>query len=42
MSGNPTGKQFLKTAALLGAKSTLNKPFATDELLNLVSDIINN
>ena len=42
MSGNPTGQQFLKTAALLGAKSTLNKPFSTAELLNIISEIENN
>ena len=39
MSGNPTGTQFLKTASLLGANSTLQKPFSSEELLNRISEI---
>lgn len=39
MSGNPTGTQFLKIASMLGAHSTLNKPFSSSELLSLISNI---
>ena len=41
MSGDPTGKQFLKTASLLGAHSTLQKPFSIEELINLISEVEN-
>ena len=41
MSGDPTGKKFLKTASLLGAHSTLNKPFSAEELMNLIYEIEN-
>lgn len=39
MSGNTTGKQFLKTASLLGAASTLEKPFSRTELVQIIRSI---
>ncbi len=41
MSGNPTGQQFLKTANLLGAHSTLLKPFSPSELLSIITSVEN-
>ncbi len=36
MSGNIVGRGFLKVTELLGATATLNKPFSTQELLEVV------
>ena len=42
ISGNPLGEQFLKTASLLGARSTLQKPFSSSELIQVITEIENN
>jgi len=41
MSGNPTGTKFLKIAGILGAHSSINKPFSAEELVILIKNIEN-
>jgi len=36
MSGNVVGRSFLKVTEVLGAAATLNKPFSTQELIDVV------
>ena len=36
MSGNVVGRSFLKVTEVLGAAATLNKPFSTQELTDVV------
>ena len=39
MSGNTSGKQFLKTASQLGAVATLEKPFSRTDLIQIIRTI---
>ncbi len=40
MSGDPMGQKFLQGARLLGARSSLSKPFTKGELLSTVRSVL--
>jgi CheY-like chemotaxis protein len=40
MSGNIVGKNFLTAAEKLGARETIKKPFAVEEILELIEKVL--